>query len=513
MRKVRTFVLTHPHLLIPAAILFAAEVATSFTPAYEYFIDELYYIACAKRLAFGYVDHPPLAPLLLRLSGTIIGYSVTALRIIPALAGAAVVVFTGLMAGHMGGKRTAQTLAAITAVSSPLLLTFFSFFSVNSLEILFWVAAMYVLVRIIDSDNRNLWLAFGVIAGLGLVTKHTFVLLGGATVVALVLSPQRRHLASRQIWLAALVAAALLAPNVVWQIQNGFPSLEFYRNAMLNKNIPTPALEVMLGQITAMNPLAFPVWALGAWYLLFDGEGKRYRLLGVVFLLLFALLVVSQSSRPDRVAGIYPAAIAGGCVLIERMLAARPRWISIALGVLLAASTIALAPLALPILPPPLAAAYAEASGLVRPMERGAGKATVLPQLLADRIGWEFFAREMADAFHALPAEEQKQAAIFALDYGHAGMLELRREELGLPEIFCPHNTYWMWGKEQTMGTTVLALTFDRQGFERAFRDVRHVRQIQTPYAMPWRRDMPVFLAREPYVDLRRAWEGAKHFE
>ncbi len=281
MNRITTFIRSYPHLVLPAAMLFAIEVATSFTPAYEYFIDELYYIACAKRLAFGYVDHPPLAPFLLRISGTLFGYSVTALRIVPALAGAAVVILTGLMAREMGGKRLAQAFAAITSIASPLLLTFFSFFSVNALEICFWTAALYVLIRMINTGQSRVWLAFGVISGLALLTKHTYVLFGGTVVVALAFSDQRNHLASGQFWQGALVAAALLTPNIVWQIANGFPSLEFYRNAMLYKNIPTPPLEVFLTQIVVMNPIAFPIWALGAWYLLFHTEGKRYRLVGL----------------------------------------------------------------------------------------------------------------------------------------------------------------------------------------------------------------------------------------
>jgi len=146
-------------------------------------------------------------------------------------------------------------------------------------------------------------------------------------------------------------------------------------------------------------------------------------------------------------------------------------------------------------------------------MERGAGKATVLPQLLADRIGWDYFAREMAAAFRELSAEEQMRTSVFVPDYGHAGILELRKEESGLPEIFCPHNTYWIWGRQQEMGTTFIAFVFNPKDLERAFRDVRHLKQIRTPYAMPWRGDIGVFVAREPYVDLKKAWEWAKHHE
>jgi hypothetical protein len=263
----------------------------------------------------------------------------------------------------------------------------------------------------------------------------------------------------------------------------------------------------------AMNPLAFPVWAIGAWFLLVDRSGCRYRLLGFLFLILVGALIASQSSRPDRVAGIYPAAIAGGCVMIERLLSPGPRWIPMAVGVLLAASAVALAPLAVPLLPPQDATEYAASIGVVKPIERGEGKATVLPQLLADRIGWELFAREMAAAFHALPPGEREQTSLFAMDYGHAGMLELRQEELGLPEVFCPHNTYWMWGKQRSLRQAILALTFDRRGLREVFNDVRHVRQIRTPLTMPWRADVPVYLAREPRVDLKQAWEQAKHYE
>jgi len=282
---------------------------------------------------------------------------------------------------------------------------------------------------------------------------------------------------------------------------------------MLNKNIPTTPLEVFTGQVIAMNPVALPIWAMGVWYILFDTEGKRYRLVGLIFAFLFISLVVSQASRPDRVSGIYPPAIAGGCILVERMLAGRMRWIGTAIAAVLVAATLALAPLAIPILSPRTTTDYAALTGLIKPIERGAGKATVLPQLLADRIGWEYFAREMADAFRSLPPEEQTRTSIFVPDYGHAGILELRKEELGLPEIFCPHNTYWTWGRQQEMGTTVLAFVFNPKDLEGAFRDVRHVKRIQTPYAMPWRNDIGVFVAREPIVDLRAAWEGTRHFE
>jgi hypothetical protein len=345
------------------------------------------------------------------------------------------------------------------------------------------------------------------------MTKHTYVLFGGAAMLALVLSPQRRHLASRHFWTGVLIAIILLLPNIIWQFQHDFPSIEFYRNAMLRKNIPTPPLDVIGGQILSMNPLTLPIWLAGAWYLLFHAVGKRFRLLGFMFVILFIVLVASQASRPDRISGIYTVALAGGAVLLGRLIESRRQWIGTAVAAVLVAGAIALAPLAIPLLSPETTTNFAAATGLIKPIERGAGKATVLPQLLADRIGWEHFAREMADALQSIPPQERAHASIFVIDYGHAGMLELRKEEYGFPDVFSPHNSYWMWGRDQTMGSTVLALVLDPSGLKRSFGDVRHLKQIETPFAMPWRANMGVFIAREPSVDLRAAWEAARHYE
>src|SRR5205814_8113189 len=138
---------------------------------YGYFRDELYYIACGQHLAFGYVDQPPLSILLLRLSEVLLGNSLFAIRLLPALAGAATVVITGLIARELGGRAWAIALACAGSLCALFNLAVGNFFSMNAFEPLFWMGAVYLLVRIINGRSSTLWLCSGLLLGLGIENK------------------------------------------------------------------------------------------------------------------------------------------------------------------------------------------------------------------------------------------------------------------------------------------------------------------------------------------------------
>src|SRR5215831_4980306 len=134
---------------------------------YGYFRDELYYIACGRHLAFGYVDQPPLSILLLRLSELLLGDSLFAIRLLPALAGAAIVALTGIIARELGGRAWAIALACAGSLCALFYLAVGNFFSMNAFEPLFWMGAVYLVVRIINGGSPTLWVWFGVLLGLG----------------------------------------------------------------------------------------------------------------------------------------------------------------------------------------------------------------------------------------------------------------------------------------------------------------------------------------------------------
>src|SRR5437016_5707426 len=173
---------------------------------YGYFRDELYYIACSRHLNFGYVDQPPLSILLLRLSELVFGDWLPAIRLLPAFAGAATVGLTGLIARELGGHRWAIALSCAATLCALFYLAVGNFFSMNAFEPLFWMGAVYLLVRIINGGSPTLWLWFGVLLGLGIENKHSTVFFCVGIFAALLLTPERRHLAQKWIWLGVLIA-------------------------------------------------------------------------------------------------------------------------------------------------------------------------------------------------------------------------------------------------------------------------------------------------------------------
>lgn len=511
---IEDFLRSNRVLALAAAAAFLLFLLPGALGPYGLFIDELYYLACAERPDFGYVDHPPLAPLLLRLSRWLAGGAAwAALRVPAALVGALTVALTGFVARRLGAGLWGQAIAMACVAIAPVLQLFFGFYSVNAFEMLLWLAAGAILVEIELRREPRLWLLFGAVAGLGLENKHTFVLLGGALAVALVVTPSRRHLLSPWLWAGAGIAALLLLPNLVWQAAHGWPSLEFYKNADLYKNVPTPPPAVLAQQVLFMNPGTLPVWVAGLAFFLASRREPRLRHLGWIFLVLLALMLVAQKSRPDRISGIYPVLFAAGGAAFDRLAAGRG-WLRWALPAWMVVWGIALAPVGLPILPPERMAAYTARLGVVPQIERGEGKTAELPQWFADRFGWRQLAEEVETAVDRhLSPEERRRAVVFAPSYGQAGALELYGRDL--PPVYSTHNSYYLWGPPPEPFEAAVLVGDRRERLEELFEEVELALVHDCDYCMRWRDEMPIWIARRPRpgLDMAEIWAAGKHFE
>jgi hypothetical protein len=488
------------------------EVIPTLMGGYGYFIDEWYYIACAHRIAFGFVDHPPLAPLLLKLTMWVAGTSLVAIRVLPALAGGATVYVTGLMARDLGGGVLAQAIAGISTIIAPAFLLLFGFFSMNAFEVLLWVLCSWTLVRILKGGDPRLWLLFGVLFGAGFENKHTILLFGACAAAGLLFTPSRREFRGRNLWIGAGIAILLCVPNLLWQAFNGWPSLEFYANQMAYKNIPTPPLKGIVNQLFLQNPATLPVWVCGVLFLLFAKEGREVRALGLLFAALFIFQIASQSSRPDRIAGIYPLLFASGGVAIEAFVHRTGRgWIPVALFGVMALFGVLLAPVGLPILPPEALADYCSAVGVVPKLERG--KTSPLPQWFADRFEWESFVELVKGLYDGLPPGERSRAVIFAPSYGHAGALEFYAPSLGLPHVICNQNSYYMWSAGNADADVLIAVGARAADLRTVYARVDSIGITRGTYGMSWRNNMKIYLAQNPTTSLNAAWGGFKHYE
>lgn len=478
---------------------------------YGYFVDELYYLACAQHLAWGYVDQPPLIALIARTARMLLGDSLSAIHLFPALAGAAKVLLAGLIARELGGRRFAQGLAAFCVLVAPGFLALDNWLSMNPFEPLFWMGCAWTVIRIIRTGNQKLWLWFGVLAGLGLENKHSMLIFGSGIVAGLLLTPERRVLRSPWIWAGGAVAFLIFLPNLLWNIQHHFPFLELQENIRRSgRNVAMPPLAFLGQEILTMLPLTAPVWLAGLWYFFFRPEGKPFRSLGWAFLVA-AVLIMAFNPRVYYLFPAFPLVMAAGSVLWESWLDNRHgRWIKPVYGVLMVAMAVVILPTVLPILPPETYIRYAKAIHFDQPRIETM-KLGPLPQLYADQFGWEEMAAEVSRIFHTLPLDVQPKTAIFGQNYGQAGAIDLFGPKYGLPKAISGHQSYYLWGPREYTGESMIVMEDRQERLETKFAFVQKVGHVGHPYAMPYEH-FDIFYCRGLKRPLQEIWPLLKNW-
>jgi len=478
---------------------------------YGYFRDELYFLDLARHLDWGYVDCAPLVAVYAKIA-LLLGGSLPALRLLPMLAGAGLVALTMILARELGGGRFAQTLAGVCFIVVPIYLAIGGLMTMNAFEPLFWIGCTWVLARLIRTGNSRLWLWFGALAGLGLQNKHSTLLFGAAVAAGLLLSPQRRELGRRWIWLGAAVALVIFLPNVLWQVAHGFPTLEDLSTVReMGQNVSLSPVEFIAQQVLILHPLTLPVWLAGVASLL-AGRLSRYRVLGWTYVVLLVIMIVLKAKN-YYLAPIYPMLFAAGGVTIEGRLDAwttgRGRlWAQAAIlaGIVIAGAV--LAPMFLPILPPAQLVAYQAGLGLAPPKTEVAHVGP-LPQYFGDQFGWPELVRQVADIYFSLPEHERERTAIFASNYGEAGALNLFGPALGLPSPICAHQNHWLWGPPGFDGDALIWLQWSREGLESICGSVEQVGDHFHPWGMA-EENRPIFLCRDPIGSLAEFWPDLK---
>jgi 4-amino-4-deoxy-L-arabinose transferase-like glycosyltransferase len=499
-----------PALLALAGSVAALELATAWIPPYGLFHDELYYWAGAQRLGLGYVDHPPLAPWLLAASTAVLGDGRLAFRLLPALCFGATVLLAGALAQRFSAGRFGQTLAGLGVAVMPFSLILCSFYSVNALEILLWTATCFLLVELIRTGNERLWLGIGALAGIGLLNKHTFALLGAALALGVVATPLRAQLRSRWLWLGGAVALLLALPNLVWNAQHDWPSLAFYRSRPA-VDLPATLGEAFTLQVLGANPASLLLWLPGFFFLLRSQRLRPYRPLALAFATLFVVILFSGQRRADRIASSYPVVLAAGASFWDQWHGRGYRGVRVALvGVLLAFGA-AVLPAAVPLLPPPAVAKYFEALGDAPDIETSdVGQA--IPLFLAGRLDWERFADEVAAAWETLPAAERERAVILAPHWVFASVLEYYGRDRGFPPVVAPHNAYWFWREEAAGSDRVLAVAIPAEVLSRYFTETRELGAFRCEYCTSFRPDLPIVLASGPVRPLEDLLGEWRHF-
>jgi hypothetical protein len=470
---------------------------------YGYHRDELYYLASGNHPAFGYVDFPPLTPLLAGLDALLFGNSPWMLRLVPSIVGAMLVILVALIARELGGGRGAQILAAVATATSLLLLGSNWLFQTVTFDQLWWIASLYVLARLLRTGDARLWVVIGGLLGVGLETKLTIVALGVGLAAALLLTSLRSQLGTPWPWLGFVAAIALWSPNLVWEQLNGWPTLDFLRghgqvigaSGSMSLNFDSGGMLAFVAfQPVLIGIVTLPLWLMG-WYFLF--RQPRYRPLGVAALVAFLLyLPVGKAYYPGP---LIPVLLAAGCVQLETTAAHRGWQHALPIAAIaMFLQAMAALPLLLPVVPQSSLARF----GLDEARKD-----------FADTVGWPQFVGQVAEVYDQLSPEERQTTVIVAGNYGEAGAIDLYGPTLGLPSALSPHLTFWYWRPAHVNAQAFVTVGVDESDIRPLFRDVTRVASVQPVDGVRNEEvGRPILVCRGPLVPLDEIWLEARRF-
>lgn len=466
--------------------------------------NELYFIVCGRHPAFGYVDQPPLVPLIAAATQAF-GVHVFLLRIPAILAAVALVPLTVAFAQLLGATTRAAWLAAVAIASATMLTAMSSTLSTSTFEPLTFTAVAYLMTRAHLRNEPLLYRWAGVVAGISFEARYGIVMWAIGLFLGLLAAGPRSMLRSRDLWIGAGIAALIALPNVLWQAVHGFPFLELVRNDNSGNLIGTPAQFAVL-QVFLMNVLLAPLWLTGVIAPFFSSRLREYRFLSIAFVVT-ALIVLISHGKAYYMTPAYPAMFALGAAAVARFWrTAIALWAAVAVLNALPALPFVLA------LEPPAQLKYTidHSPFKMRPMER-AGIGAPLMQVLSDEFGWSDLGQTVSDAYASLPPEQRRKAAIWASNYGEASAIDVFGT--AIPPAVSGNNQYYLWGTHGFDGSVVLAVNGDPDEWARLCSSTRIVATFGTsPYAMPYETHRPIVLCEGMHEPLAQVWPRFKHY-
>ncbi len=436
---------------------------------YGFHRDELATLDDARHLAWGYVAYPPVTPFFGWLSLKLFGASLTGFRLFAAASTSVAVILTGLMARELGGKTGAQALAASAAI--PFALGAGSLMQYVSFDYLAWVACSYFFVLLCKSRDPRWWVAIGGCIGLGMLTKYSMLVCALAIATGVLFTDLRAHLRSKWLWLAVAVSLLIFLPNLVWQIQNNFVSLDFLRH-IHERDVRIGRTQNFLPDQLELTLFTLPLAILGLFFYFASKTGRPFRAVGYLYIIPLITFLVAKG-RGYYLAPAYPVLYAGGAVfgaellrnvrLVWRLSLWGLAWASIVMTISFAAAFFV-----------PMA-----------PVDSGwARRAFKVNEDFREEIGWPELVHKLAQVRDSLGAADRSRFGILAGNYGEAGAINLYGKEYGLPEAICGTNSFWARGYGDPPPETVIVIGFSREFGDRYFESCEVVGQITNKYGV-----------------------------
>ena len=413
---------------------------------YGFHRDELYFIEAGHHLAWGYVDQPPLTPLLGHISQSVFGASPRALRVPSVLVGMALVVLSASLCRHFGGTSRARILAAVCSAVAAVLLAVTHILSTTTFDVLAWVLVLVLVTRLLQGADPRLWVVVGLVVGIGLLNKHLVLFLVASLGVGILIGRRSDVLRSKWLLVGAALALLIWSPNLIWQATHGWPQIDMAR-AIAREDGTENRAELIPLQLLLLGPLLLPIWGAGLLWLWRSDETKALRPLAFTYPVLLVAVFIG-AGKSYYVAPILLVYLAAGCVVVDRWMT-KPRRV-IAVGALVSVSAVTSAIIALPLLPV---------------NDVGGSPVAALNDDALETIGWPEFTAVVADVIETLPSEQRASAILFTSNYGEAGAIDHLGGAFGLPRAYSGHNSYSDWGIPPDGAGPVVVIGFTQRSY------------------------------------------------
>jgi 4-amino-4-deoxy-L-arabinose transferase-like glycosyltransferase len=488
-------------LLLLGLALFLLHMFTNHQ--YGFHQDELVALDNANHLDWGFVEYPPLTPFLARIELELFGLSLVGARMFPALAQGLVLVLTGLMMRALGGRRVTQIVAALGAAIAPIALIQGSLIQYVTFDFLWSVLIAYLVIRLLKSEDPRWWIPIGAVIGLGMMTKYTMAFFVAGLVGGILLTDARRYLRSPWLWGGVALSLLIFLPNLIWQIQHDFISLEFL-STIHARDVAIGRAEGYIPEqfLFCSNPFMVPFWIAGLLWYFRNEAGKRYRMIGWMYVIPFLIYLFTQG-RSYYLAPAYPMLIAAGAVVwqgrIDRSPAQTARrvqrvtWSGIVIGAAIAGA------LALPIAP------------INSPLWHITSE---VHDTFTEQIGWPEMIETVAGIYAELPEEEKAQTGIFTGENDEAAALNLYGPGYGLPTAISGSDTFWLRGYVNPPPKTLIVVGYSQGELDSVFERCEVAGTITNSYGVENDlRDPPnIFVCRGLRIPLPELWDRVKRF-
>ena len=494
-----------------AVVFLLLHVATS--SPYGFHRDELATLDDARHLEWGFVAYPPLTPAVGRLELSLFGTSTLGVRLLPILALSVMLVLSGLLAREFGGSRRAQVLTVFAVAVVPIVTIQTGVLQYVSFDYLWGVLLTYLQLRMLNADDPNKdparwWVPIGAVIGLGMMTKYTMTffvtgLVGALLVTGVFERKIRRHLRSLWLWAGVAVSLLIFLPNLIWQIRHNFVSLEFLRHIHTRDVAQGRTRGFLPEQLyvcvsVLLSPLAF----VGLWFY-FSERGRKYRLLGWMFVFTLLLFVIAKA-RSYYPGPLYPMLLAGGSVAWERWVAARSQNLALAIQAvtwfLVASSALLAFALFTPVAP------------INSTLWNITGK---IQDNFKEEIGWTDLVETVARVYDSIPAYERVGTGIIVGNYGEAGAINLLGPRYGLPPAISGTNSAWYRSYPENNPQTLIAVGLNDEFLKEHFERCELAAHNTNPYGVinEESRDHPnIYLCRHLLQPWPEFWRHFRRF-